>query len=86
MAILPSWALRCYATLMLPLMARSGSVCVPNAVEVDFFSSTLVRNNLGNEGPVRSDPEEMRFSPVGRVDGRDIDLVVTVAPGSTYWW
>eukprot|EP00958_Prasinococcus_capsulatus_P011424 scaffold1135_cov343-Prasinococcus_capsulatus_cf.AAC.12 len=43
-------------------------------MHMDFFDSTLVYNNLGGQGPLKADPEEMYFKNIGVLDGKEIDL------------
>ena len=45
----------------------------------------LIYNNLGGVGPAFGDPEELRYGPTIQTDeGRDVDLVVTVASGDYF--
>ena len=55
--------------------------CEPTAVNLDFATHdgsecNLASKNLGGTGPVFTDPEELRYAAVGRVNGADFDLVI----------
>lgn len=56
--------------------------CLPNSVVLDFSESDVTQNNLGGMGPNFDDREELRYSGIGRYNGRSLDLVVTTTgPG-----
>ena len=55
-------------------------------MSIDWLASTQVANNLGGTGP-GPDPTNcqcLRYQSIGHHLGASIDLVVRVAPGSTY--
>lgn len=57
--------------------------CVPNVVDMHLIRSRIMRNNLGGAGPDKG-PEEIRYSGLGYLDGRFLDLVVRLAGDSDY--
>lgn len=56
--------------------------CLPEAVNLDFMQSTLTENNLGGTGPWTNSSNSIRFSGVGTVGGKSIDLVISVKDGN----
>lgn len=52
-----------------------GEACISRAVRLDFFNSQLAHKNLGGLGPDEGSMD-MRYTRVGRKDGRPFDLVV----------
>merc|ERR1719387_1329980 len=47
------------------------------ASALDIRTATVTSNNLGGQGPVATDPEEMRFSSGTSYSGEPFDLVIT---------
>merc|ERR1719436_1755724 len=67
------------ASQYLPSKASTGaSTKAINVDDQDMALNTVVYNNLGGKGPMKSDPEELRFGNV-YMDGEEgIDLVISV--------
>lgn len=65
---------------------RSEGDCACVGISHWTLHENLQYNNLGGKGPVTTDPEELRYSNVFKTgySQQPIDLVITVANGSTY--
>ena len=55
--------------------------CADTDSGFDFDGASLLANNLGGAGPDFGDAEELRIGPVATVNGRDVDVAITVASG-----
>jgi hypothetical protein len=65
---------------------RSQGDCACMGISDWTLRNNLQFNNLGGKGPVLDDPPELRYSKVFKAgyEQQPIDLVITVAEGSTY--
>jgi hypothetical protein len=55
-------------------------------MNTNWLAASQTANNLGNQGP-GDDPfycECLRFAGIGTYNGASVDLVISVAPDSTY--
>ncbi|KAH8066227.1 hypothetical protein JL722_644 [Aureococcus anophagefferens] len=58
--------------------------CGEPLYDLDLDGGDVLANNLGGRGPGNGTSETLRYGSVTRKDGRAVDLVLSVAPGSTY--
>jgi len=58
--------------------------CGEPLYDLDLDGGDVLANNLGGRGPGNGTSETLRYGSVTYKDGRAVDLVLSVAPGSTY--
>jgi hypothetical protein len=84
-ATLASVAAAAPSKLRRQLTSAPPQECLEEYVQLSLQTATLTANNLGGNGPWdTSGAPEMRYSGIGVVDDKVLDLVVTIKEGSDY--